>query len=91
MDLTEYIGLLAGLFVTISFIPQIIRVFRLKSAVELSILFNCFVLLGMSLWLTYGIRMGLLPIILWNCIGLCLVSTLLYAKIKYGLRVKKSD
>ena len=84
MDLTEYIGLIAGFLITCSFVPQIMRVFRLKSAREISILFTSFLLLGMALWLTYGVRHGLVPIILWNAIGAALVMTLLYAKVKYG-------
>jgi len=82
--LMEFFGLAAGLLVTCSFIPQIIRVFRLKSAREISILFTTSLLLGMVLWLSYGIGLGLFPVILWNAIGIVFVSTLLYAKTKYG-------
>ena len=84
MNLTEYIGLLAGFFITCSFVPQIIRVFQLKSAREISILFTSLLLLGMAFWLLYGIRRELLPVILWNVIGLVLVIILLSAKMKYG-------
>ena len=41
-------------------------------------------LLGMVLWLLYGIRLGLIPVILWNAIGAALVIVLLFAKLKYG-------
>ena len=84
MDLTEYIGLIAGFLITCSFVPQIMRVLRLKSAREISILFTSLTLVGMALWLTYGIKHGLIPIMLWNVIGLVLIIILLYAKIKYG-------
>ncbi len=84
MDFTESVGLIAGFLITCSFVPQIIRVFRLKSAREISILFTTCLLLGMVFWLIYGFRLGLLPIIIWNFIGLVLVSILLFAKIKYG-------
>ena len=84
MDLTEYIGLIAGFLITCSFVPQIMRVLRLKSAREISILFTSLTLVGMALWLTYGIKHGLIPIILWNVIGLVLVIILLGAKMKYG-------
>jgi MtN3 and saliva related transmembrane protein len=84
LDLTEYIGLIAGFLITCSFVPQIMRVLRLKSAREISILFTSLTLLGMVLWLTYGIIHGLIPIMLWNVIGFLLILILLYAKIKYG-------
>ena len=78
---------MAGFFITCSFIPQIMRVIRLKSAREISILFTSLTLLGMVLWLTYGIKHGLIPIILWNVIGLVLIIILLGAKMKYGRTV----
>jgi MtN3 and saliva related transmembrane protein len=84
LDLTEYIGLIAGFLITCSFIPQIMRVLRLKSAREISVLFTGLTLLGMVLWLTYGIKHGLIPIVLWNVIGLLLIIILLGAKMKYG-------
>jgi len=65
-------------------IPQLIRIFRLRSAREISMLFTVLLLLGMVIWLAYGILLGLLPVILWNLIGALLVATLLYAKLKYG-------
>lgn len=82
--MTEYIGLIAGLVVTCSLVPQIMRVFRLKSAREISMLFTSLLLLGMVLWLVYGIMQGLFPVILWNVIGALLTMTLLVAKLKYG-------
>ena len=84
MQLTESLGLVAGALVACSMIPQIIRVFQLKSAHEISILFTTLLLLGIICWLAYGIRLGLTPVILWNIIGAVLVALLLYAKLKYG-------
>ncbi len=80
----EYIGLIAGALISFSFIPQIIRVFKLKSAREISATFNILLLVGMLLWLIYGISLHLTPIILWNIVGMLLVSILLYGKLKYG-------
>lgn len=82
--MAEYIGTIAGLLVTCSLVPQIMRVFRLKSAREISILFTSLLLLGMILWLVYGVVLGLFSIILWNIIGGLLTVTLLGAKVKYG-------
>ncbi|NQT74854.1 MAG: hypothetical protein HQ553_19115 [Chloroflexi bacterium] len=84
MSGSELWGWIAGAFVTCSLIPQLIRVFKLKSAKEISILFNTLLLIGVLMWLGYGIALELLPVILWNAIGAVLVATLLYAKLKYG-------
>lgn len=80
-DLT---GFIAGAFVTCSLIPQIIRVFKLKSAREISMLFTGMLFVGILMWLGYGIFKSLFPVILWNAIGAVLVSTLLFAKLRYG-------
>jgi len=59
--LSESLGLVAGALVTCSLIPQLIRVFKLKSAREISMLFTTLLLLGLFLWLAYGILLGLAP------------------------------
>ena len=84
MDLVDYLGLIAGALVTCSLIPQLIRVFQLKSAREISTLFTTLLLLGVISWLVYGILLSLTPVIIWNAIGAVLTAILLYSKLKYG-------
>jgi len=82
--LTESLGLVAGALTTFSIIPQIIRVFKLKSAREISILFTTALLVGILCWLAYGILLDLTPLIIWNSIATLLMVTLLYMKLRYG-------
>ncbi|MFA5308563.1 MAG: SemiSWEET family transporter [Dehalococcoidales bacterium] len=89
MSSVEYLGMAAGLLTTFAVIPQIIRVYKLKSAREISLLFNSFMVAGIAVWLVYGIIQGLFSIIIWNIIGVILNGWLLFAKLKYG-RVKSS-
>ena len=84
MLLGEWIGFIAGALVTSSLVPQLIRIFKLKSAREISLLFTSLLLSGIILWLTYGIFLNLFPVILWNGIAVVFVATLLYTKLKYG-------
>jgi MtN3 and saliva related transmembrane protein len=84
LPIEEVLGLVAGLVISISLIPQIVRVIKLKSAHEVSLLFTSLLLFGTILWLIYGIVLHLLPLIIWNSIGIVLDSLLLYAKLKYG-------
>jgi MtN3 and saliva related transmembrane protein len=81
---TEAFGWIAGAFTTFSFIPQVIRVIRLRSAREISFLFSLTLLIGIFLWLGYGIAKESIPLILWNGMGAVSVGILLYAKIRYG-------
>ncbi|HEX9975915.1 MAG TPA: PQ-loop domain-containing transporter [Dehalococcoidales bacterium] len=84
MPFGDIFGLVAGAVSTGSLIPQIIRVFKLKSAREISILFTSLMLVGVVLWLIYGIYSGSFPLKLWNSVAGVLTGTLLYAKLKYG-------
>ncbi len=80
----DSLGFIAGAFVTCSLIPQLVRVFKLKSAREISTLFTVLMLIGIIIWLGYGIALRLPPVILWNATGAVLVAMLLYAKLRYG-------
>ena len=80
----EYLGYIGGMFTTFCYIPQIIRVFRLKSAKELSLTFSIMLLVGVAAWLAYGIFFSLAPVIIWNSITAVIVAVLLFAKLKYG-------
>lgn len=82
----ELLGFVAGALVTCSLVPQLIRVFRLRSAYQISALFTTLRLLGLIAWLTYGIILRLPSVIFWNIIGSSLLVLLLYAKLKYGRR-----
>jgi MtN3 and saliva related transmembrane protein len=84
--LAEYLGYAAGVLTTFCYVPQIIRVFKLKSAREISFLYTFFLLSGVIIWLLYGIFLHLVPIILWNAIGFVMVGLLLFAKLVYGRR-----
>ncbi len=84
MNWQEMLGLVGGFFTTTSLIPQVWRLYRLKSAKEISLAFNIFFALGVVFWLAYGIALGLAAVILWNGITLVLVSSMLFAKIRYG-------
>jgi len=81
---SEILGLVGGFFTTFAVVPQIMRVYKLKSAREISILYNTMMLLGILIWLAYGIILDLVPIVIWNIIGAVLVLLLLLSKLKYG-------
>ena len=80
----ELFGFVGGALITIGFIPQVWRLFKLKSTREISLLFTVLFIVGAACWLSYGILFDLSPVILWNSISLVLVCAMLYAKLKYG-------
>ncbi len=84
MPSAEWFGFIAGGLMTVGFLPQVIRVYRLRSAREISLPFAILLLAGLLCWLAYGIAFSLFPVILWNAITGVLAVALLYAKLKYG-------
>jgi len=83
MDSAKIIGLVAGLLNTISFIPQVIKTWRSKSAKDLSLVMFLLYCAGMLLWTIYGFMLNELPLILWNVITLVLSLVILFFKIKF--------
>ena len=84
MDGKEILGLLGGALTTGAFIPQVWRLFKLKSAREISLLFTFLLLIGTAGWLSYGVVLDLFPVLLWNSISFVLLCSMLYAKLRYG-------
>ena len=84
MPLVEWLGIIAGAITTIGFLPQVLRVFRLRSAREISLPFTLMFFIGVSCWLVYGIILRLMPVVLWNAISALFALALLYAKLRYG-------
>lgn len=83
MDFIGIIGILAGMCTTIAFLPQVLKTWRTKSAKDLSLgMFSIFCT-GVALWLTYGILIRDLPIILANGFTFILAGSLLYFKLSY--------
>lgn len=83
MDATT-VGLVAGLLTTAAFVPQVIRIYRSKSARDISLpAFGTFVV-GLALWLLYGLLIGEIAIIVWNAVTLVLAIAILAMKLRYG-------
>ena len=84
MPSIEYLGLVAGLLTNFAVIPQIIKIYKSKSAGDISFLFNTMMLIGVIAWLAYGIISGRASLIIWNILGVILNGWLLAVKYKYG-------
>lgn len=83
MNGISLLGLLAGSFTTIAFLPQVLKTWKSRSAKDLSLgMFSIFTV-GVGLWLTYGILINDLPVILANVVTLILASTLLFFKLRW--------
>ncbi|MCU0568631.1 MAG: SemiSWEET transporter [Oculatellaceae cyanobacterium Prado106] len=84
MNAITLLGLVAGACTTIAFLPQLLKVWRSKSAKDISILWLITFICGVSLWLVYGILLHQPPIVIANSITLGLTAVILFFKLKYG-------
>ena len=82
-DLIFWIGILASLCTSPSNVFQVLKVYRRKSSSDLSLGTMIMVLTGNSLWLIYGIFLQSIPLIFASCVGLTLISILLYLYFKF--------
>jgi MtN3 and saliva related transmembrane protein len=84
MIFVELIGLAAGILTTISFLPQVIKTWKTRTAKDISLLmFLCFCS-GVLLWIVYGLFLKSVPIVAANVVTFILAFTILVFKLKYG-------
>ncbi|MCD0464909.1 SemiSWEET family sugar transporter [Flavobacterium sp. ENC] len=83
MDFTNVVGLLAGTCVTLSVIPQILKVWKTKKVKEISLLTFSVLTFGIAVWVVYGFLKDDLPIIITNSISLLLNLIMVYFIIYY--------
>lgn len=84
MKLWPYIGLMAGLLTSGAAIPQVVQTYRTKQARDLSLWQLILLLLGMLLWLIYGLALGDLPLILANSFSIFCYGALVVMKFRYA-------
>lgn len=95
MDITV-IGYIAGSLTTISFFPQLIKIFRNKKADEISFAMYSVITLGMILWIVYGLYLKSVPIIVANTIStmatiMIMILTIIYHQGKINDRSQKAQ
>ncbi len=80
---TEWIGFVAAALTTGAFLPQALKVWKNKSAKDLSLSMYLAMLFGITLWLIYGISIDSPSMIAANSVTLILVISILYFKLKF--------
>jgi MtN3 and saliva related transmembrane protein len=84
MSTTEIFGYLAATLTTVSFIPQVVQIWRSKHTKDISLGMYSIFTLGILVWLIFGLLLGSTPIIVANSITIVLAGSVLGMKLKYG-------
>ena len=83
-EVVPLIDFVAATLTTIAFVPQLIRIWRTRSAKDISLGMYALFTLGIVLWLVYGILIESWPLIAANCVTLLLAGGVLVMKIRFG-------
>ena len=83
MDAIEILGLVAASLTTTSFVPQVYKAYKYKSTKDVSLSMYLVLLVGLLLWIVYGVYIQSLAIILANVVTSLLVLGILLLKLKY--------
>lgn len=78
------VGLIAATLTTIGFLPQAIKSIRTRKTEDISLLMYIIFIIGLLLWLIYGVINRNLPIIISNSVTFIFSAVILSMKIKYG-------
>lgn len=83
----ESIGYIAAILTTISFLPQLIKIWTSKSAEDVSAVMFAFFVCGVLLWIVYGWEIHSPPVIVANVVTCILASTILFLKLTFDQKV----
>jgi len=77
------IGYVAATLTTISFLPQLIRVVKLRSARDISLGMFLIFSVGTLFWFLYGLLAHSFPVLIANAITLALSMSILILKLRF--------
>ncbi|ODT35839.1 MAG: hypothetical protein BGN92_01285 [Sphingobacteriales bacterium 41-5] len=84
MSGVDILGYAAGAITTLTFLPQVLKTYKEKSAKDVSL--NMFLIAAINevMWIVYGALREDMVIILTNAVVLLMSLTMIFFKLKYG-------
>jgi MtN3 and saliva related transmembrane protein len=81
-NMIEVVGYLAAFLTTASFVPQVIKTIKTRDTSGISLLMYSMFVVGVLMWLIYGILIEVQAIIIANVVTFCLSAIVLAIKVK---------
>ena len=88
--MTEFIGFLAAILTTISFVPQAVHILRTRETGGISLVMYILFTAGIAAWLAYGVLIASVPVILANLVTIVLAGTILTLKARAVIAARRS-
>ncbi len=79
----DILGYIAGLLTTFSFLPQVIKTYKSRSAKDISLGMYLIFSTGVACWLIHGLGVNSMPIILANIVVFGLALAMLLMKLRF--------
>jgi MtN3 and saliva related transmembrane protein len=84
MDVVEIFGSIGAACTTLSFVPQVLQIWKTKSAKDVSLPMYLMFILGVICWLVYGLMLNAWPIIIANVVTSMLALAVVIMKLRWG-------
>lgn len=78
----DFLGLTAALLTSLCFIPQVLKTLKTRDTSSISLTMYSLFVLGVALWLVWGLCEAQVPVVLANGLTLALSSIILIMKIR---------
>jgi MtN3 and saliva related transmembrane protein len=79
----ELLGYSAGAITSLTFLPQVIKTWKMKTATDISMMMFLIAAVNEVMWIAYGILLDNWVIILTNSVVLSMSLTMIYFKLRF--------
>lgn len=86
MSGVDILGYVAGLLTAFTFLPQVIKTWKTKSAKDVALAMFVIAFTNQILWLAFGVLREDPVIIITNAVMLCMTGLMISLKLKYNYR-----
>jgi MtN3 and saliva related transmembrane protein len=91
LSFTDILGYSAGAITSFTFLPQVIKTWKERSAKDISLLMFLIAAANEVLWIWYGVLLHNWVIILTNAVVLSMSSVMIFFKLKYDSAALVND
>jgi MtN3 and saliva related transmembrane protein len=84
MSMVEIIGSVDATCTTLAFVPQVLQIWKTRSAKDVSLPMYITFMVGIICWFTYGLMLNAWPIIVANIITFVLALAVILMKLRWG-------
>jgi MtN3 and saliva related transmembrane protein len=79
----DILGYSAGAITSLTFLPQVVKTWKIKSAKDISLMMFVIAAINEVMWIVYGVLLDNWVIILTNIIVLSMALTMIYFKLRF--------